>query len=175
MNYFQLPLIIGFASLSFFLLVVDPSQAISPIVEDPRGFKGIKWGTNLHTLKHLTLVDPDDRIQAYQFKEDSLQFADTKVETLRLLTIDGKFARVMIRYHGEEAHQAIIKYLSAQYGEIQHRPGSMIRGLNQENTWRGNDTEISINYRGHGEQGFIQIQSRILAPRFLEMISDHSH
>ena len=166
---------IGLATLSFLLLSTDLSHALSPMTHDPQGFKGIKWGTALHTLNDLTLVDPDDRIQTYQFKEDSLQFADTKVEALRLLTIDGKFARVMIRYHGEHTHQAILKYLSAQYGEIQHRPGSMVRGLNQENTWRGNDTEINLNYRGHGEQGFILIQSRILAPRFMEMASEHSH
>ena len=175
MNNRHLSIFIGLAALSFLLLFTDPSQAISPMTHDPQGFKGIKWGTALHTLNHLTLVDPDDRIQEYQFKEDSLQFADTKVETLRLLTIDGKFARVMIRYHGENTHQTIIKYLSAQYGKIQRQRGSMVRGLNQENTWRGNDTEINLNYRGHGEQGFILIQSRILAPKFMEMVSEHSH
>lgn len=162
--------------VSLFLVIVPLStQAISPIPNDPEGFEGLKWGIPLHALNHLTLVEPDDRIQAYQFKENSLRFADTTVETLRLFTIDQKFARVMIRYQGEATHQAIMKYLTSQYGPAIRSPGSMVRGLNQENTWRGIETEANLNYRGHGERGFLMIQSRILAPRFLDMSSEHSH
>ena len=162
-------------SLHVFFFAISHAHAVSPIANDPHGFQGIEWGTPLDTLNSVFLVEPDDRIQWYQFKKNGLQFANTQVESLQLLTIDGKFARVMIRYQGEPTHQAIMKYLSDQYGEIKHRRGSMVRGLNQENTWRGNETEISLNYRGLGERGFILFQSRILAPRFLEMASDHSH
>ena len=49
----------------------------------------------------------------------------------------------------------------------------MIRGLNQEYSWRLEDTEISLSYRELGERGLLTIQSRILAPRFLELLSDH--
>ncbi|MEC9005502.1 MAG: hypothetical protein VX564_01070 [Nitrospirota bacterium] len=126
-------------------------------------------------MKGLSLIDLDGRIQAYQFANNSFQFANTTVESLRLLSIDGKFARVMVRYHGKETHQAIIQYLTNKYGKAKRRPGSMLRGLVQENTWRGSETEASLNYREHGARGFIMIQSRILAPKFLDLISDHSH
>jgi len=169
-------LLISLFFVSLFLVILSPSsQAISPIPNDPEGFEGLKWGIPLHTLSQLTLIDQDDRVQAYQFKENSLRFADTTVEALRLLTIDHQFARVMIRYHGESSHHAIMKYLTSHYGPVIHRPGSMVRGLNQENTWRGNATEANLNYREHGERGFLMIQSRTLAPRFLDMVSDHSH
>ena len=157
------------------LFATSITFAISPISNDPQGFEGIKWGTPLHSMKRLSLVDLDDRIQAYQFTNNSFQFAKTRVESLRLLSIDGKFARVMIRYHGEETHQAIMQYLTSQYGEIKRRPGSMLRGLVEENTWRGSETEASLNYREHGARGFLMIQSRILAPKFLDLTSDHSH
>ena len=149
--------------------------AISPILDDPKGFEGIKWGAPLHSMKGLSLIDLDGRIQAYQFANNSFQFANTTVESLRLLSIDGKFARVMIRYHGEETHQTIMQYLTNQYGKVKRRPGSMLRGLTQENTWRGSETEASLNYRQHGTRGFLMIQSRILAPKFLDLTSDHSH
>ncbi len=154
---------------------VAQTKAISPIFNDPEGFEGLKWGVPLDTLSQLTLVEPDGRIHAYQFKENSLRFADTEVETFRLLTIDHKFARVMIRYHGESTHHAILKYLTSQYGPVIRRPGSMVRGLNQENTWRGTATEANLNYREHGERGFLMIQSQVLAPRFLDLASSHSH
>lgn len=175
MNALRLPISLFFLFLLLFIIVPTSTQAISPILNDPQGFEGIKWGSPLHQFSNLTLVDPEDRIQAYQFKENSLRFANTTVETLRLLTIDHKFARVMIRYHGESTHHAIMKYLTSQYGPVIRKPRSMVRGLNQENTWRGNETEANLNYRVHGERGFLMIQSRILAPRFLDMVSDHSH
>ena len=175
MTTFRLNISIVSTILLLVLFTTHPIQAISPISHDPHGFEGIKWETALHTLPHLSLIDSDDRIQAYQFSEKTLRFANTHVESLRLLTIDGKFARVMIRYHGEGTHHAIMKYLTKNYGPVNHRPGSMLRGLNQENTWRGDETEANLNYREHGERGFLMIQSRILAPRFIDMISDHGH
>ncbi len=175
MTGFRFPISVLLASVGLVILATAAAQAISPIANDPHGFEGIKWGTALHTLSYLSLVDPDDRIQAYQFKEQSLRFANTTVESLRLLTIDGKFARVMIRYQGEDTHQAIMKYLTSRFGPVKRMPGSMVRGLNQENTWRGDETEANLNYRGHGERGFLMIQSRILAPRFLDITSDRGH
>ncbi len=175
MNSLRLPISVVFTSLLLVLLTTSPTRAISPILNDPQGFEGIKWETALHTLRHLSLIDSDDRIQSYQFSKETLRFANTHVESLRLLTIDGKFARVMIRYQGEDSHQAIMMYLTRQYGPIIRRPGSMVRGLTQENTWRGDETEANLNYREHGERGFLMIQSRFLAPRFLDMTSDHGH
>ncbi len=175
MNGFRLLISPFFFPLLLIILAPPSTQAMSPILNDPQGFEGIKWGTDLHTLDQLTLVDSDDRIQAYQFKEGTLGFANTTVEMLHLLTIDHRFARVLIRYKGNDSHQAIMEYLTNHFGPVIRRPGSMVRGLNQENTWRGNETEANLNYREHGERGFLMIQSRILAPRFLEMSSDHSH
>ncbi len=162
-------------TLLLVLFSTSVTFAVSPISNDPQGFADIKWGAPLHNMKRLSLIDLDGRIQTYQFTNNSFKFADTKVESFRLLSIDGKFARVMIRYQGEETHQAIMQYLTNQYGKVKRRPGSMLRGLTQENTWRGNETEASLNYREHGARGFLMIQSRILAPKFLDLASDHSH
>lgn len=97
MNSLRLPISGVFTSLLLVLLATSPTYAISQISNDPQGFEGIKWETALHTLKHLSLIDSDDRIQSYQFSKDTLRFVNTHVESLRLLTIDGKSARVMIR------------------------------------------------------------------------------
>jgi hypothetical protein len=166
---------LAFTALLSAILTTSLIQAISPMSADPQGFEGIRWDTELHTLDQLTLVDSDNRIQSYQFSKDTLRFANAQVESLRLLTIDGKFAKVMIRYHGENIHQTIMAYLTKNYGPVIHKPGSMLRGLTQENTWRGDETEANLNYREHGERGFLMIQSRVLAPRFLEQSSGQTH
>ena len=158
-------------------LIAIPSwlQAERLINQDPNGFAGIEWGTSLESRPDLVLVEPDDRINTFQFQDTSPQLNNITVESLKLLSIDGQFARVMIRYQGSLIHKKIMEYLETQYGEIHLMPNSMMRGLNQGYLWRGANTEINLNYRGLGERGFIMFQSRILAPRFLDSLSEHSH
>ena len=163
----------AFGIVLFFL----PPWAFSErfINKDPKGFAGIEWGESLSARQDLLLIDPDERIHTFQFRDSPPQLANIAVESLKLLSIDGQFARVMIRYHGDGIHTRIMRYLETRFGEIDLMPGSMMRGLNQGYLWRGSDTEISLNYRGLGERGFVMFQSRILAPRFLDSLSEHSH
>ena len=139
------------------------------------GFQGIPWGSTLAELPQLVLVEPDGRVDIYGYKEDPPRFANGPVEAIKLYAIDSQFARVMIRYHTEETHNRIKQALESAYGKLQHNRGSMIRGLNQEYSWRLEETEISLSYRELGERGLLTIQSRILAPRFLDLLSDHTH
>ena len=148
------------------LLAANPTPA-------PPGFQGIPWGSALAELSQFVLVDPDDRVDIYEYKEGPPRFANGPVEAIKLYAIDAQFARVMIRYRTEETHNRIKQALESEFGKIQHSPGSMIRGLNQEYSWRLEETEISLSYRELGERGLLTIQSRILAPRFLELLSDH--
>jgi len=141
MNSLRLPISVMFTSLLLVLLATSPTRALTPISNDPQGFEGIKWNTALHTLKHLSLIDSDDRIQSYQFSEDTLRFANTHVESLRLLTIDGKFARVMIRYQGKDSHHAIMMYLTRLHDAWIKPRKYLARGRNRSQsqlprTWR---------------------------------------
>lgn len=139
------------------------------------GFQGIPWGSALEELPQLVLVEPAEQVDIYEYKEGPPSFANEPVDYIRLYAIDNQFARVMIRYRSEDTHNRIKQALESEFGKIQHHPGSMIRGLNQEYSWRLDETEISLSYRGLGERGLLMIQSRILAPRFLDLLSDHTH
>jgi hypothetical protein len=55
---------------------------------------------------------------------------------------------------------------------IERLPGQMMRGLNQQYTWRGPETEISLTYEANRDRGFVFIESRNLAPRFQDRIAD---
>ncbi len=139
------------------------------------GFQGIPWGSTLSERAQLEIVDRDGRVDIYEFREGPPRFARETVESVKLYTIDGRFARVMIRYRTERTHRRLKQALVSQHGDIRRHRGSMVRGLNQEYSWRLEDTEINLSYRGLGERGLLVIQSRILAPRFLELLSDHTH
>ena len=160
-------LLVFFLWLPELLIAANTSPAPQP------GFQGIPWGSALAELSQLVLVEPDDRVDIYAYKEGPPKFANEPVDFIKLYTIDAQFARVMIRYRNEATHNRIKQTLESEFGKIRHRPGSMIRGLNQEYSWRLEDTEISLSYRELGERGLLTIQSRILAPRFLELLSDH--
>ena len=164
---------IGLPLLGFFIWL--PGLLIAADTPPEPGFQGIPWGTRLADLPQLVRVEPDGRVDIYEYKEGPPRFANEPVESIKLYAIDTQFARVMIRYRNEETHNRIKDALESEYGKIRHSPGSMIRGLNQEYSWRLDETEISLSYRGLGERGLLMIQSRILAPRFLELLSEHTH
>ena len=75
-------------------------------------------------------------------------------------------------HSGAHTHAKVLQFLERTYGAIQRLPGQMMRGLNQQYTWRGPETEISLTYQANRDRGFIFIESRNLAPRFQDRIAD---
>ncbi|RMH31329.1 MAG: hypothetical protein D6690_16755 [Nitrospirae bacterium] len=151
------------------------SPALARTMEnDPAGFYGIKWGSDVTDLPGLVKVDTDRNVETYMVQSPSPAIEGIPVDSIKLTTINGKLAQVAIRYHGDSTHQSLLKYLESKYGDIELPPGSMMRGLSQHYSWRGTETVISVTYREFRQQGYVFVESRILAPRFLDSISEHS-
>lgn len=143
-----------------------------PMVNDPNGFQSLSWGVALTTRPDLEVAKAGQHVNEYQLKDSQPSFAGIPVESLRFLSVDEQFARVTIRYQGDDRHKQILTYLEQQFGPLERVPGQMLRGLNQQYTWRGTDTEINLTYHANTERGFIFIDSRTLAPRFNDQITD---
>lgn len=148
-----------------------PSFAV-PMTNDPRGFRELAWGISLADHADLTVTRADDRVIDYRLKESPPRFAETEVESIVFSTIYNEFARVTIRYRGEETHKKLLAYLQQTYGPIERLPGQMTRGLNQQYNWRGPETEINLTYEGNRDRGYLFIESRTLSPRFNDHITD---
>ena len=144
--------LLGWATTS---IVPAPASA-GNLANDPQGFRGIPWGSSLTELE----------------KQEPLTLGEARVDSMRLYTIDGKFARVAIYYRGQSIHTLVLAYLETKFGPIDRAPGSMVRGLNQQYNWRGTETEINLTYQGQGERGFLFIESRMLAPSLTEALLD---
>lgn len=159
--------------VGLFLLLLRPSlsDAVS-MTNDPKGFQNIVWGTALKVRTDLEPTRKGPNIIEYQFKNTPPSFANIPVESVRLSTVDDQFARVTIRYQGEETHKRILAYLETEFGRTEHLPGQMLRGLNQQYNWRGSDSEINLTYQASTERGFIFLDSRTLAPRFNDLLAD---
>jgi hypothetical protein len=155
-----------------FIFLFPPSSAGVSMTNDPKGFHNIVWGTELNTRADLELTRQGPNIIEYQFKNTTPSFANIPVESLRLSTVDNQFARVTIRYRGEDTHRKILAYLESEFGRTEHLPGQMLRGLNQQYNWRGTESEINLTYQASTERGYIFLDSRTLAPRFNDLLAD---
>jgi hypothetical protein len=156
---------------AWLLAVAVPASAIT-MSNDPHGYNNLPWGVPLAGIPELKVIRSDTHTIDYEFRDGPPVYADTPVESLHLSTVDAQFARVTIRYRGTQAHTRVLQFLERTYGAIERLPGQMMRGLNQQYTWRGPDTEISLTYEANRDRGFIFIESRNLAPRFQDRLSD---
>ena len=155
------------------LLVVPAASAVN-MVNDPKGFQGIPWGTALVNLPDLTLVESAARIKQFDLKQSPPRLGEIPVESLRLVSIDGKFARVVVRYQGMTTHQSILKYLQAQFGPLDLTPGQIAKGLLQQFTWFGPESEVNLTYDVRRDRGLIFLESRALAMKFSEGMAPDS-
>ncbi len=161
------------ALLGLLLCVSRPFPAhAGPMVNDPNGFQNLAWGATLTTRPDLEVARAGPHVNEYRLRDSPPLFAGIPVESVRFLSVDEQFARVIIRYQGEDRHKQILTYLEQQFGPRERVPGQMLRGLNQQYNWRGTDTEINLTYHANTERGFIFIDSRTLAPRFNDHIAD---
>jgi len=163
------------AWLSFCAYFLLAGTAISgtPIEQDPKGFFGITWGKPLTNRKDLKEIDSSNTLHVYTLKEGVPHLEEIPMESVKLYGLEDKYARALFRYKGASTHKSLLEYLEAQFGKTDRSYGTM-RGLNQQYTWRGPETEITITYHGFRERGFLTAESRILAPLFLNVHGDHS-
>ena len=159
-----------------FLICLVAGTAIggTPIEQDPNGFFGITWGNPLAHRKDLQEIDSSDTLHVYTLKQGTPQVAGIPMESVKLYGLNDQYARAFFRYKGEATHQSLLQHLESRFGKSGPSHGGMMRGLNQQYTWRGPETEITITYHGFRERGFLAAESRVLAPRFLDVHGDNS-
>lgn len=143
-----------------------------PLTNDQNGFREIAWGSPLSSRQDFEAIRSGPHIVEYLAKSEPLSFADAEMTSILYLSIDDQFARVTIRYQGEHVHKQVLTFLETRFGRLERVPGQMARGLAQQYTWRGVNTEINLTYQAGTERGYIFFDSRTLAPRFNDYITD---
>jgi hypothetical protein len=154
------------------LLLWVPTAGAVPMTNDPKGFHDMAWGVPLTAREDMEAARAGPHITEYRLKSSRPSFAGTDVVSIVYVSVDDQFARVIIRYQGDQTHRRVLSYMESQFGPLERIPGQMARGLNQQYNWRGPETEINLTYQSSTERGFIFFDSRTLAPRFNDYISD---
>lgn len=143
-----------------------------PMINDPKGFHDIPWGTVLSSRLDLEPIRSSPHIVEYLHKERPSSFAGADMTSILYVSLDDQFARVIIRYQGDKVHGEVLEHLQGRFGRLDRIPGQMARGLTQQYNWRGPDTEINLTYQASTERGYVFIDSRTLAPHFNDYITD---
>ena len=169
-NHLLRRLLLGLVVISSVLHTL-PAAAV-PMINDPKGFQNLAWGTPLKERTDVVPSRTSPHVTEYLSTTGPAIFAGAEMTSILLLSVDDQFARVTIRYQGEQIHAQVMRFLETQFGPLERIPGQMARGLNQQYNWRGPETEINVTYQANTERGFIFIDSRTLAPRFNDHITD---
>ncbi|MFO0705663.1 MAG: hypothetical protein U0412_02315 [Nitrospira sp.] len=154
--------------LLMLLLIPAAGTLAVPIVNDPNGFEDLSWGIDLTESERFAKVEEAGRLQSYELKAGKPALGPVSVETMRYTTFDGKFGRVLVRYHGKEAHEQVLVYLQSKYGPLDRTPGQISVGPIRVYAWHGFDTEITLRYESREERGIIFFESRTLREKLSE-------
>ena len=94
-----------------------------PMQHDSNGFDGHSLGGGLSESDTFVKIEDSGRVQTYELKGTAPTLGPAPVDSMRFSTIDGKFARVMVRYSGKESHDRILGFLQQKFGPLDRTPG----------------------------------------------------
>ena len=152
-----------------FLLILQGTLAFAvPMQNDPNGFEGIPWGVAFSETDTFTKVEDTGRSQTYELKTGAPSLGPAKVDSMRFLTVDGKFARVTVRYQGKATHDQILAYLQSLYGPLDRTPGQIAVGPVKFCSWTGFETDVHLRYETGTDRGIIFFESQELRPKITE-------
>lgn len=149
------------------LLPVAPALAV-PMQNDPNGFEGIPWGAAFTESDTFVKVEDAGRVQTFELKTTPHTLGPATVDSMKFSTIDGKFARVMVRYTGKETHDRLLHFLQQQFGPIDQTPGQMAGGAVKLFNWQGPDSAIILRYDLRTSLGVIFFESEMFRVKLNE-------
>jgi hypothetical protein len=164
----RIPLFRTFLIMLGYLCLLAPPVDAVPMVNDPKGFEGIPWGAAFSETADFLLVENSPHIKGYELKQGPPPLGSAKVDSMRFLTLNGEFARVVIRYHGKATHDQIVAYFQSRYGPLDQTPGQISKGLVQQLNWQGDLSGIGLTYENMTDRGIIFFEHRPSALKFSE-------
>lgn len=153
----------------FFSIILQGTLAFAvPMQNDPSGFEGIPWGATLSETDTFMKVEDTGRSQTYELKTGAPSLGPVKVDSLRFVTSEGKFARVTVRYKGKANHDQILVYLQSLYGSLDRTPGQIAAGPVKFCSWTGFETDVNLRYETGTDRGIIFFESQELRHKITE-------
>ena len=146
---------------------------------EPDGFRGIKWGAEISTLKDMERVaqgkSSDADVAWYTRKGDTLDIGRAKLEKIFYSFWMGNFESVWIDFKGDENFEALKKELFDRYGKAieseelvkrtekrGEREPSTRAHAEQFYAWWGKNADMSLSYSKDRHSGTLYINSKMM-------------
>jgi hypothetical protein len=115
---------------------------------EPDGFRGIKWGTNIARLPGMELVKNGGAEKYYVRPDDKLKIGDAVIEKITYGFYRDEFFKVMIHFKGLMNYMHMKETLTGLYGDGEHV--SFGKSLY---TWTGSKVLVVIEFNGTLNEG----------------------
>ena len=165
---------------SIFLIGCFASTRSSKSPPEPDGFRSIKWGAEITTLKDMEKADQDKSSKSdlvwYTRKGDTLAIGKAKLENISYSFWMGNFESVWIDFEGDENFETLKKELFERFGKVleseelmkkmDKRVGeepSTIGHAEQFYAWWGKKTEMTLSYSKGRHKGILYINSKMIS------------
>lgn len=142
----------GFSLALIFLVFLLPTSALA-FQDEPDGFRGIEWGTDISEWPDMTHVSRN----VYQRENDELTIEDASLREIHYKTYEGRLWGVIIRYDDYNNHEKLKQTFFQVYGEADESDR-----LTERYSWIGSDVRIFMRYSESGGRGSITYDYRLL-------------
>jgi hypothetical protein len=135
--------------------------SIMAFQNEPNGFRGFKWGTELSKLKNIELIEDGKSgnfVNVYRIKNDELKIGDAKLEYIKYYEWNGKLYEVWILAKGNDNVENLLAACVRQFGPLRAWEFSDEYTSSLLNTWRGKTTTVIL--RRDSETGTLILRSR---------------
>jgi len=135
---------------------------------EPDGFRGIKWGTNIKDCKDMKFISTTEMsgmpVKMYIRKGEKNSIGKAEIQNIAYSFYQDKFFFVTIMYKGKENHAQLKYAFEGKFGKPTN-PGILGNDL----IWTGTTTRIQFEWKEFVEDGFVVFGS---VPLFMQLQND---
>jgi hypothetical protein len=144
-------------STPFFLLIISICVSIPVFAfqNEPDGFRGIKWGTNIRELNDMLVAESGKDTVYYIRKNDTLKIGDADIDQISYGFYKNRFYVVLVEYNGFLNFTKLKTILFDQYGKPD-QPNQLM----DKYFWTGGTVDIYFDYNEILKRGDIYYSFR---------------
>jgi hypothetical protein len=136
----------------FLVIFPCPKQTVFAFQNEPDGFRGIQWETDIKDLSDMVLDEDGGDSKLYRRNGDTLNIGAAAIESCSYIFYQGRFYGVFIEFTSLQNANAIKETLLQQHGEgLGLRPGRFVETYQ----WLGSLVNIWCDFSDASRKGTI--------------------
>lgn len=137
------------------ILLPSLSQAFVFPGNEPEGFRGIKWGTNIAKLPDMVILKGavmSEPLKIYKRTNDKMSIGEARIDGIYYYSFEGRFFSVLITFTGLENLSLVKQTIEQLYGVSFRDDDADPTSPSEVQLWDGRNVAIYLSYNTQ-EQG----------------------